>query len=47
MTRALIVIDVQNDFCPGGALEVPQGDEIIAQINDLMKDFDAVILTQD
>ena len=47
MTRALIVIDVQNDFCPGGALEVPQGDEIIAPINDLMKDFDAVILTQD
>lgn len=47
MTKALIVIDVQNDFCPGGALEVPQGDEIIEQINDLMADADAVILTQD
>jgi nicotinamidase/pyrazinamidase len=47
MTKALIVIDVQNDFCPGGALEVPQGDEIIEQINDLMADVDAVILTQD
>jgi nicotinamidase/pyrazinamidase len=47
MTKALIVIDVQNDFCAGGALEVPQGDEIIEQINDLMADVDAVILTQD
>ncbi|MBW4962656.1 bifunctional nicotinamidase/pyrazinamidase [Sulfitobacter sp. CW3] len=47
MTKALIVIDVQNDFCPGGALEVPQGDEIIERINDLMADVDAVILTQD
>ena len=47
MTKALIVIDVQNDFCPGGALEVPQGDDIIERINDLMADVDAVILTQD
>ncbi len=47
MTHALIVIDVQNDFCPGGALAVPGGDEIVAQINAMMSDFDAVILTQD
>lgn len=47
MTQALIVIDVQNDFCPGGALAVPGGDEIVAPINAMMPDFDAVILTQD
>ncbi|NVO56125.1 bifunctional nicotinamidase/pyrazinamidase [Rhodobacteraceae bacterium B1Z28] len=47
MTHALIVIDVQNDFCPGGALAVPGGDEIVAPINDMMDEFDAVILTQD
>lgn len=46
-TEALIVIDVQNDFCPGGALAVAGGDEIIAQINDLMDDFASVVLTQD
>ena len=45
--RALIVIDVQNDFCPGGALAVPEGDQIVSGINALMSDFDAVILTQD
>ena len=44
---ALIVVDVQNDFCPGGALAVAGGDEIVAQINNRMADFDAVILTQD
>ncbi|WP_338550228.1 bifunctional nicotinamidase/pyrazinamidase [Roseovarius phycicola] len=47
MTHALIVIDVQNDFCPGGALAVVGGDEIVAGINDLMLDAGAVILTQD
>lgn len=47
MTHALIVIDVQNDFCPGGALAVPGGDEIVSGINTLMRDFDHVILTQD
>ena len=46
-SEALIVIDVQNDFCPGGALAVPGGDEIIPEINALMDDFPAVILTQD
>ncbi|SFL73406.1 bifunctional nicotinamidase/pyrazinamidase [Shimia aestuarii] len=47
MSHALIVIDVQNDFCPGGALAVPDGNAIVAGINALMPGFDAVILTQD
>jgi nicotinamidase/pyrazinamidase len=47
MTHALIVIDVQNDFCPGGALAVAEGDQIVRPINALMTEFDAVILTQD
>lgn len=47
MTHALIVIDVQIDFCPGGALAVPGGDAIVPGINALMEDFDAVVLTQD
>ena len=47
MTDALIVIDMQNDFCPGGALAVPQGDEIVSGVNALMAEFGAVILTQD
>ncbi|MDC0658928.1 bifunctional nicotinamidase/pyrazinamidase [Leisingera sp. SS27] len=47
MTHALIVVDVQNDFCPGGALAVPGGDEVVAPINAMMGRFDAVILTQD
>ncbi len=45
--EALIVIDVQNDFCPGGALAVAGGDEIIARVNGLMHDFPVVVLTQD
>ncbi len=45
--EALIVIDVQNDFCPGGALAVTGGDEIIARINGLMDAFSCVVLTQD
>lgn len=45
--NALVVIDVQNDFCPGGALAVAGGDEIVPGINALMDDFAAVILTQD
>ena len=47
MAKALIVIDMQLDFCPGGRLAVAGGDEIVAQINDLMADHDAVVLTQD
>jgi len=45
--EALIVIDVQNDFCPGGALAVAGGDEIISRINGLMTEFPTVVLTQD
>lgn len=45
--EALIVIDVQNDFCPGGALAVPDGDAVVPGINGLMHEFPAVILTQD
>jgi len=37
--KALIVVDVQNDFCPGGALAVAHGDEVIAPLNKLMKEF--------
>ncbi|WP_341367417.1 bifunctional nicotinamidase/pyrazinamidase [Yoonia sp. BS5-3] len=47
MTHALLVIDVQNDFCPGGALAVAGGNDIVPGINAAMDDFDAVILTQD
>lgn len=47
MTAALLVIDVQNDFCPGGALAVPGGDKIVPKINALMTDFKEIILTQD
>lgn len=45
--EALIVIDVQNDFCPGGRLAVAQGDEIIAPINALLPEFPVRVLTQD
>ncbi len=44
---ALIVIDVQRDFCAGGALAVPDGDAVVPPINALMEDFATVILTQD
>jgi len=46
-THALIVIDVQNDFCPGGALAVAGGDTILPGINALMGQYRAIILTQD
>jgi len=45
--HALIIIDLQNDFCPGGSLAVDGGDEIVTQINDLMQKFSAIVLTQD
>lgn len=45
--EALIVIDVQNDFCPGGALAVAEGDAIVSGINDLMSEFQVKVLTQD
>jgi nicotinamidase/pyrazinamidase len=37
--KALIVVDVQNDFCPGGSLAVAHGDEVLAPLNKLMKEF--------
>jgi nicotinamidase/pyrazinamidase len=45
--KALIIIDVQNDFCSGGALAVPDGEKIIPTINKLSKKFKKVIATQD
>ena len=47
MSKTLIVVDVQVDFCPGGRLAVAGGDEIVAPINAMMDDYDHVILTQD
>ena len=44
---ALIIIDVQNDFCPGGALEVPQGDQVVSVINAIAQQFQTIVLTQD
>jgi nicotinamidase/pyrazinamidase len=45
--RVLIVVDVQNDFCPGGALQIKDGDSIIPLINRIMDRFDLVVATQD
>jgi len=45
--NVLLVVDVQNDFCPGGALPVPGGDEIVPAVNRLARQFAHVILTQD
>ena len=45
--RALLVIDVQNDFLPGGALAVPQGHSVIPEIRRLVQHYDCVVLTQD
>lgn len=47
MRSCLIVVDVQNDFCPGGALAVPRGDEVVPLINRLAARFEDVVLTQD
>ena len=44
---ALLIIDVQNDFCPGGKLAVPNGDDVIVPINKLSPFFEYVIQTQD
>lgn len=44
---ALIVVDVQNDFCPGGALAVSEGDKVVEPLNRLMKKFKLVVATQD
>ena len=45
--KTLLIIDVQNDFCPAGALEVAGGNEIVSDINQEMKKYDCVVLTQD
>src|SRR5690606_28825703 len=49
MKKALIIVDVQNDFCEGGALAVPNANQIIPYINLLMEDniYDQIVLTQD
>src|SRR5690606_1980358 len=48
MKKALIVVDVQNDFCEGGALAVPEANQIIPYINLIMKEnhYDQIVLTQ-
>ena len=46
-TRALVLVDIQNDFCPGGALEVKHGDEVVDVANRLARHFDVVVATQD
>ncbi|MFC6490384.1 bifunctional nicotinamidase/pyrazinamidase [Nitratireductor sp. GCM10026969] len=46
-SEALVVVDVQNDFCPGGALAVERGDEIVPLVNRLIGRFEHVVLTQD
>jgi nicotinamidase/pyrazinamidase len=45
--RALILVDIQNDFCPGGALAVSEGDRIVPIVNRLMPRYDLVVATQD
>src|SRR3954468_12732007 len=45
--NALIIVDVQNDFVPGGALPVPEGDKVLPVINNLQPKFDLVVATQD
>jgi nicotinamidase/pyrazinamidase len=45
--KALLIVDIQNDFCPGGALAVPYGDSVVPVVNKLTGRFDAVIQTQD
>lgn len=45
--QALIIVDVQNDFCPGGALAVAGGDEVVAIINRISPAFEHVVVTQD
>lgn len=47
MKSALILVDIQNDFCPGGRLPVAQGDEVVAVANRVMRSFDLVVATQD
>ncbi|HEU0222396.1 MAG TPA: bifunctional nicotinamidase/pyrazinamidase [Paracoccaceae bacterium] len=46
-STALLMIDIQNDFCPGGALAVPEGDAIVAGVNAIQDDYAVRVLTQD
>lgn len=45
--RALLLIDLQIDFCPGGSLEVPEGDQVVGMANELMDRFELVVATMD
>ena len=45
--KALLVVDVQNDFCPGGALGTPEGDKVVPVINKVMDKFDLVLASRD
>jgi len=45
--KALLIVDVQNDFCPGGALAVPGGDTVVPVINSIIDKFDLVVSSQD
>jgi len=45
--KALLIVDLQNDFCPGGALPIPDGDKIVPVINELMDKFDIIIASKD
>jgi nicotinamidase/pyrazinamidase len=47
MKKALIIVDLQNDFCPGGSLAVPDGDEVVEVINEFLPKFDLIIFTKD
>jgi nicotinamidase/pyrazinamidase len=47
MNAALLIVDVQNDFCPGGALPTPQGDKVVPVINKLMDKFSLIIASKD
>lgn len=45
--KALIIVDIQNDFIPGGALAVPEGDKVITVVNEIQKNFGLIVATQD
>ena len=45
--KALLIVDVQNDFCPGGALAAPGGDKVVPVINRLMEHFDIIVASRD
>lgn len=45
--KGLLIVDVQNDFCPGGALAVPNGDKVVPVINGLLAKFDVIVASKD